>query len=157
MVASSNGCPGHRNTAGVPLGGAISDFSKVTRSYSDTTGSSQAHLAAPFAYLSRYVADLVAPVLPLPDSSAQIGEGLDEKRFHVMRLHPPGLGPFHILMDPEDLAGIHDIASQCRFFNEILDLPPVESLAYLPRQALPNLGLLAVPDGFQQVEYREVV
>ena len=67
-----------------------------------------------------------------------------------MRLHSPGLGPFHILMDPEDLAGIHDVASQSRFCNEVLDLPPVESLAHLPRQALPNVRLLAVPDGFQQ-------
>ena len=98
----------------------------------------------------RDIGDLKAFGLPVVSLAAQPLESLAEERGDEVRLEPAGLGPFHVLADCPDLAGVHRIGGQCPFFDQFADLIMVEGFLDNLVQLRPNIGPVAIPHGLQE-------
>jgi len=72
-------------------------------------------------------------------------EGLD-----VMGLETPSFRPLHLLADAEDTAGVHRVMGERVFFDQLLQLFPVECVGDDPGQSRPHFWLVAVADGFDE-------
>ena len=76
----------------------------------------------------RNMGHLIATRLPLLDGAAEASERLHEERLDVMRLKSARLSPLHFLPDAVDAAGIHRVMGKRSFFEQILQLAPVEGV-----------------------------
>ena len=108
--------------------------------------------AVAVAHRGRDVGDLVAARLPLLGRPAQEPEGLVEEGLDVVRLKASGLGALHVLADAVDPAGVHGVVGERPFFQQVPELAAVERVFQDRRQAGTHIGLVAVPDGLDEIQ-----
>src|SRR5262249_4348395 len=76
-------------------------------------------LAIASAQLGRNMGDLEAARLALANRAAEKRERLQEEVADEVRLQLAGLGTLHLVSDPLDIGGRHDVAHQCALTDDL--------------------------------------
>ena len=109
-----------------------------------------AYEAVPVSDGGRHMGDFIAPGFPFPVGSAQFLKSFTEKGFNIMGLKTLGIGPLHVFPDSADFACIHGVMGQGPFFQQVLQLFPVQGMIQNRGQIGHDLGLFSIPDSLDE-------
>ena len=143
MTGADKGCWRLR-TAGQQ--GFLKSNPFVTTEY----GSARTGRKTAVAHGGRDVSNLIPAGFPLPGAAANALKRLQKKGLNVMGLQPPGFRPLHVLADPVDPAGVHEVGGQRVFIQQVAEFVVVKGVVHDSGQSSLGLWSFPVPNCFDQ-------